>query len=629
MSLTQNIDFVNSLDGRLKVLEGKKPVYQLPQGTKSVEYRTLPSANGDSIASSQYVLQLQQNQILGNYLIEETVIDITLNVTATQGNIRPFQEGYFAPKFMPLTYATSTLQLVINGNSINISPADILNPLWAFNKSVDLDGRDLPTCSLLDAFSAYTAGATTFDTITGSLKNPLLGYFASTYGIMGRSCVELVQMDNTVLTANTAADRHYKFIVREPIWTGVTSLTTNYDGFVGATNVQIVRNFTSSNLVGKLINYFAPGNVGVNSTKVAFSEQRLYYVLMTPDDDVKIPYPTYYPLISYDTLGQSRVPAVNNGATITANSSSIALNYVPKCLYVWVAAPASTRTITDTAAPGFQITNVNISYNGVGGQFAGMAPIQIYSEFCARQGFVKSFFETGVIPNLATDDPTAPTNTFGAFGSVLRIDASQLPLPWDKVSVGSEWQSTLQVSVQCKNITGANFAVGDAYLYVQVVNDGVLCIPDFNSAVVYKGILNPEDVQKIRKSAPYETDYHPALAGSFFKRLLNNVKKVGKYALENKDTLINLAKGAHKALASGRKVHHRKSHKKASALLGGKRRHHRRHSRMMGGNMIDDSFDDSCSDSQCSCNDSDSFTESEDELQGGRIISKADLQRRL
>jgi hypothetical protein len=97
---------------------------------------------------------------------------------------------------------------------------------------------------------------------------------------------------------------------------------------------------------------------------------------------------------------------------------------------------------------------------------------------------------------------------------------------------------------------------------VQVVNDGVLCIPDFNSAVVYKGILNPEDVQKIRKSAPYETDYHPALAGSFFKRLLNNVKKVGKYALENKDTLINLAKGAHKALASGRKVHHRKSHKK-------------------------------------------------------------------
>ena len=45
--------------------------------------------------------------------------------------------------------------------------------------------------------------------------------------------------------------------------------------------------------------------------------------------------------------------------------------------------------------------------------------------------------------------------------------------------------------------------------------------------------------------------------------------------------------------------------------------------------MIDDSFDDSCSDSQCSCNDSDSFTESEDELQGGRIISKADLQRRL
>jgi hypothetical protein len=319
---------------------------------------------------------------------------------------------------------------------------------------------------------------------------------------------------------------------------------------------------------------------------------------------------------------------------------------VPRAIYCWLAVPNATKSIVVnnpaggnfayndvldwSDCPGYQATYLSLSFNGTGGIFSSItSPIQLYEEFMGRQGYCKQYCETGYVT--AIQQANNGVMNIGTYGSVIRIDGSQLPLDWTKYTIGSTLNANLQVTMRGTNLSSV---ANTPTLFVQVINDNLLEIDGPTSAHIYNGLLNPEEVMAIRKSAPYDNSYQPIIGSGLFDKFKDKLKRVAKYVVDNRDKILPLVKGA-----VGSKLHHRRhrSRKHGSALVAGARRHRRHHLR--GGNLNDnesDSYSDSYSDTD-SYMDTDSMDySSEDEheapksiLKGGKLISKSALQKRL
>ena len=663
-NLLQELDFCNSIDSRLRVLDNVKPKFELPRGVQNATWFNQTNQNANSVTSTQYQLYLNQNQICSDYFIEE--VDMTFNFTYTgNGNATlPFIQGAFGPRFMPLTNASQSIQIVINGQPVQVNCQDMLSVVCAFNKHPSYAGVDLPCCSELDVYSDLIAvGNQVQATLTNSINSPLGPYFNSTYGFDPRfGSVQYVPfiappeapgnvayptngIDNRPVTVgNQVYTRSIRFIIREPIFTGVTSMTLEQSGgYLSATNIQITRNWVS-NMAAKMFNY-AP-IAQYNSVKVVINSASLYYQVYVPNDSAKLPAITFYPLVDYGIQSQTVGVLTNPGASDTINSQTLSLNVVPRCIYCWVTIPDSVKAITDTQCPGYQITNLQVSFNGVGGQFSSMkSTIELYDEFMGRAGCVKRFEETGYATKI---EAGVTTNVnYGLWGSCLRIDSSILAgINWDQYSVGTQFNANLQIQVTFTNLRNtANIPS----LFIQVVNDGLLMIDGPNSASVLKTVLDVADVMAVRSTKPTEFTHHPMMGGSFFGKIGNFFKKayskvlkpVGTLIYNNRDKLLPLAKAAATKFGLGR---HRKQHRKksirkhGSAMLAeGLRRHRKRHH--YRGGALEESDDERSCDSNCSCDDysdSESYSDSsdtedmiEEPKRGGAIISKSNLRNRL
>ena len=109
---------------------------------------------------------------------------------------------------------------------------------------ISYDGIELPCCSTLDVFTDLNPAAAQFALQTGSFHNKLNSYFSSTYGSQPRfGTIQVVSLDNATMPQNATTAGVFGFIVREPVFTGVTSMTLEQSGgFLSATNVEITRN---------------------------------------------------------------------------------------------------------------------------------------------------------------------------------------------------------------------------------------------------------------------------------------------------------------------------------------------------------------------------------------------------
>lgn len=653
MSLLNELDFVNSIDKRIRVTQNKKHTYELPKGTRNVSFFNQPSQNLNSTTSTQYNLYLNENQILSDYLVEQIRFRVDFSFTnATANPVSPFGQGsgFISPRVLPLFNITDSLNCTINGVPIQINCQN-MTPLLAFNKDPSTMGRDLPCCSNLDVYCDYQAGNPLYAGEQGSINNPLLDYYSSTYNQQPRmASIEITTLDNTNIPANTAdVVRSFIFTITEPIISGVTSFTyEDAGGFLSANNVQITRNFVS-NLVQKLINYFPQLNGGNNpiltyNTTVTNESAILYYQVYTPDNSVPLPTRTFYPVIDYSQRTKTAYQgnwAPNFSDSIT--SQTISLNYVPKAIFVYLAKDDGQLTLTDMQTPHFQITGLNVSFNGVGGQFSGVTTSnEVYNEFCGRQGFIKSFTETGRTQLLQDN---GAIRQIGLYGTVIRIDSTSLSgIDWDKYSVGSQINMNFQVKVTATN--NSQVATPNVNLFVQVVYDNVLEITAPNGAQLYKSILDIQGVEDVRRNKPLEFTHEPLMASGLFgkikeglKKLYSKGKAVHKFLGENKEALgkaVGLAKGAVSAYQGGAKMkkrHSKKHSKRGSALLAGALvKHRRRHHRYRGG-AVDESESEysdysECSDPECSCNEY-SDSEYEDEMVGGSLIGKSQIQQRL
>jgi hypothetical protein len=560
MDLQEQIDFVNSYPRELRVMTHKKPTYELPKGVKAVDYQKV-SSNVTGNTGTQYTINCNSNQIISDYITEEISFTVSFSANnGTAGAITLLNQGNWAPRCLPIESATSSSQVTINGSTVAINSQDVIYALMSFNKTPEIATRDLP-CSMLDTYTDLVgtqggapAGAPAFASMVGSIQNQMLDYYSSVYGMIPRvSDVKITALTNPQAAA--AANQNYSvtFIVRQPIITGVTSLShETSSGIMGCTVLQFQRTFTS-NLAQRLVEVYVPANVNItNLTATVNGASTLYYTLYSVPDDYVIEYPLWYPVTDYGT--SSSIPAqtaVASGANVTISSIPLQLDRVPRAVYVWVANPGSGKSITSSDAPGYQIQNLAVSAFGVGGQFSSCQPYQLYERFCGGAGCMKAFSETGAISTIVAAGGVGALTQTGAYGSVLRIDATDFSgIPWDQVSVGSAFQCNIQVQVTATNLSGANKTPS---LFIQVIHDSMLSIQSPTSSQLFKAILTKESVKQIRDTKPYEFVHDRMLGGNFLGDLWSGVKDVAKSAWDHRGDIANVVKTVAPMVGLGKK----------------------------------------------------------------------------
>jgi hypothetical protein len=618
-----SVDYVNSVDHKFRAMIGENLKLEVKKGVKSVSFLNQTSNNNLSTTSTQYDFTLNQNQILCDYMVERCTFNVAMtftvanNAAVPEEGIAPFVQGNIAPRVLPLTNASQSISIRLNSQSITVDPQDIITPLLSFNKPNSYVGRDLPCAGTIDTTTDFASGAVNFDSEVGSLKNPLLDYFSSTSGFNPRfSDVEVSILQNLKIAKNTSGTLNFQFTTHEPIFTGVTSLSLDQmSGFTGLTSVNITRNFVS-NLVERLINWVSPNQyLTLTNTVVSLATVPvLFYALYTPESDYLTTFPQYYPMVNYylsrtPNTGGQVMSAVTN--VFNFNSGNISLSQVPRCIYVWCALPNAGKHSAQSDAPGMYITNMNLTYGGQSGQFSSIISRQeFYQHFMSSQGSIIQYHESGYIsyingvpvpdagPNVA---PINSVGLLGGFGTVLRIDATQLGgIDWNNYSVGSPFNSQLTITCTATAMGKTAWAQTNPQipnLFVLVVNEKTLRIDGPSSATLVDGLLDAQTVASIRATGKYEYQDLPMMGGgrdmNRHKRKIgagiwDKLKHIGRFAWNNKDHIVNVGKAA-------------------APLFGGKKKSSKR--RMYGGSLDE--------------------SDSEDEYCGGALVSKIELQRRL
>jgi len=239
------------------------------------------------------------------------------------------------------------------------------------------------------------------------------------------------------------------------------------------------------------------------------------------------------------------------------------------------------------------------------GNFASASPVVLYQEFGANQGIQKSWAESGTV--------TVQGVQVGAYGTVFRIDGSQLPIDWQKYSVGSPYKQQLQFTVQ-----GTALRTDTFQLYVQICDSGYYELSGVD-CVSRIGIANPEIVATAR-AQDKNFEAHHATFGGALSHAMRRVHHGFKKAMAG---VSHRLVPAHKG--KGGKVHRRKVHHK-------RRRGHGEADKDCGCD-----YNEHCDTCEEFCDECNPFSQSESEFseyeepvkKGGRAITKSMIAQRL
>lgn len=609
--LANGLEFYNSVPQRFEVLNGQKPQVGLPMSIKSANYYALPSSFGTtSSTGTQYVITGQPNVLYSKYFLEEATIKVSgkliVNGAGAVDEDACIVDGFSGVRSMCLTNMTQSLSMQINGKTITFSPQDSLLALLSFNKTAELQGHDLVSASMLEAFADVKDATKTSQAACPT--NPYRDYFNTVFsGNIGNlATVELIGIENPQATVGAGGhDWSMTFKVREPIICGATDLVNKDSGCFSNVNTLQFNRVFGSKLFERVWKY-APAmatnvfgiNVSLTNTAIEVTNSTLYYAAFSPIDSFK-PKIQYHHFTNYDAIQQFKssvafqpwTGANQPSANVqTISSGNIQISRIPKALYIWVAMPNAEKTVTSSDAPGFHITNIELNYNNQPGIFSSMRDVQIYQEFMNVQGYVKTYAETlhGWQMVRGADYAAVAGSACGLYGSVLRIDGTQLAaaINWDKLTVGSDYTSNLSVNVTAYNLAST---ARTPTLFVLPVYDSWLVLDTNNTANIVNGVLDSADVEKVRASGNYEYELQPAIGAGLLGR---HGKKIVGYLKKH------LGKSKGGAIEGGKMVKvSRKSHSR----------------RYKGGSLHDD----------------DEWESDHDEYEGGNILTKADIRRRM
>ena len=627
-----SVEFVNSYPSIFANADKKfgKPVMRLPHGAASVTYKVQQSTGQSLGSGTSYNINISENNLISNYLLEQMTIQFQVNVNNTSGQAyTPTLETLCCPNFMPLLMNSTMLQVQLNGQAFTINPQNWVDKILTFNKLPDMSEYDLSMCpNGLDIFSTYPASAAAGNPVYGSqsgtVKNPFGDFSTSTYGNTPRwSQVTDISITPALASIATGANQTYTivFTVTEPILNPTTAMTVESARcWANLNTLAVTRNFlTNADVGSRLVKCIQTPVAGIAQSIVAGSIQLvgnnspvLLYTQYTVDESFDVPKETTYPLTNYQALYPSNPITLGTvGTTQIFTSPSIPLQYVPACIYVWIGKSQNASNIAYASeAPGFRIKSISMDYV-TSGNFASCSEVVLYQEFADKQGIQKSYAEFGNVLIQGVN--------VGAYGSVYRIDGSQLPIDWSKYTVGSPYNQQLQFTV-----SGFNLRADSFQLYVQVVDQGIYTLSG-TDCISRIGVASVDIVKTARSQDKNFDAHHPTFGGALshaMRRVHHGFKKMALHKLV--PAVVHHAK---KAIAG--KIHRKKVH------------HRRRRGRGEADKECGCDYDEHCNDCLVDCdecnNNADDFSESEyseydDEpvkKVGGRAITKSIIAKRL
>ena len=587
-------DAVNALEYSMAVLNGNKPLFLLPKSFSSVQYMNTPSLTGAGNSNqTQYYFQLAQDNLLSNYMYEEVQFrcDITtVNSTDVSANVSFNSVGIVAPKFMPLNRITSSLQTQLNATPLVSQPTEIMDALFAFNKSPEMPAW--VSCQQQDRYSDLpTGGGTLGQSAYASLVNPMLDYFSKSYGFTPRMATQVDLMDNLEVPANSTVQNRFWFTVREPILSGVHALTNDQAlCWAGLQSFKLTRTF-SSNINNAVLNVLPSWNsvneaddeVALTCTGVTVAVQSptLYYTIITPLNSDTIPSTTYYKFTNYQNLQQfpcnKALPAYDENSDrleqqVLQTSPQYTMTYVPSCIYLWASSKQQSAKLFSDTHTFLSITSLSLSVYSNNSQFNSMLPVQLYQEFSAKQGYNYEFFESGGITSLnETNNTNGLISRIGGVGSVLRIPVTSLiGIDWSKYSVGSALPTNMNFTIGLMNPSQNAIDANQAYISMLPIYEDCIVNEGYRTSI-YPTLLTDEQFKQVR-ALPYKYDlFHPIMgAGNLFRDVISGIKKGTKWVKENKNELRDIAQKVKKITGLGRKKTSRRgSHHSTHRMHGG------------------------------------------------------------
>ena len=601
-------------------------------GPRTMANMKLNSASNQSLNSLyNIILPGTMTSAISSYLVEETKLKFSVTFTNSLGAdiviVNP--AGGFSINSAGLNSATATLNTQIGNQSINIQPALLTPVLTSYVNLLDLHkSLQLPATS--DEYVDFNFASTASPNgLSECLDSPFNNFASATPLQVSPYCsviIESITGNNANLTIATGASSTVEivFTIRGPLFNGFFSMNKKDEFMIpGVSQIQINKNMLS-NAISRLIRFQLPQATTATASNASFYSATfklepvaipiLYYQVYTFDNKIA-PKEVHYKFLDYNSVN---VQSVKNNSTPNAveqgTSQNINFSNVPSCIYLYVAdnvvssnqlnqtvsspsTPAGTTTspatyVENSSVPGTQFTNLTINYgnNQIVQQL--VTDRQIYDALMAPYSTIP-YYKTG-------KNTIVGTNVFqqvGRVGHVLRIDVSELQLNWSELANSCPASLPFQITYALNNLSSSR-ASRDLVLTIVPVYERYMSISEnvVNSTYSY---LTPQIINKLDSELdtifinPEHMLGGRMLAGAWYNnwndfvdgasnlasKAWDSAKDIGRFAWDNKDAIA-----------------------KALPLLGLGKKSHKK-----GGEM----------------------SESDDDLEGGKLIKKKELKKKL
>jgi len=616
MSLIQGVQFKPSVSKKFGVLNSIKeePTWYIPKTWNSILYNQVQSTNGLSTSQLQFPLNnINQNYLLGNCPIIKCQYQFSGNMAnASGGTLSPLQPGLAAPNAFPLAKSTQSSICNLGGGQILTACQDFFAVAVSSHTEFFKDLTTWSGCAT--SCDTYAFGSTPPDG-AALVKNPLGAYGTSVYGNIGRlGQAKITGYSNTAIANNANGDFSVNWTSYEPVFNGMLcfdpAAETCISGLV-ANGSFIQLNLV--NLNGNAFKYEAETGTTLSAGySVTFTAVPVLYYMLYDPYPVVPPKLSFYKALTFNNRSQSQATTPNGDGSIqlTVNFQDTLIN---KCVYIWISENlAANKLPTDGDAPGWNITNLQFQYANQPSQFTTFDEYALYKYFMADQGSIKGWTETSYSTSYKEDSVVNTLDAlkdFSLYGSVLRIPAEMIT-GYDRslYGVGAAYLQNLSVTVTAQ-FNGLAADADASYLFVQCVDEDLVKIE--NGVLIdigTTGLVTSSIVASTNADTPVILGDDELVGGSIFSKIGSLAKKAHAHYQKNKETYHAIANAALEHPLAQKAI----GHVVGKLGLGGKM-HHRRHMSHRRGRGLAGSDEDY----------------SEDEMQGGSLISQSEINNRL
>lgn len=508
MSLNINpITVKKVIDPRLEINENRH--YVAVKGSLVNSWQQFPATNINN-SSFQISCNPPSRDIAISRLVYKRVqFIVTVTGTNTSGGVL-LNDGYVAPRAMPLTCVTQSESITLNNDTITQAP---VQQYWRAllryrNDFENRFGQFSLAPSMLDQFQSYAEGA-------GTVRNPLAKYgdnsFEQTRGGFSGFTIDPQVPGNTTATVRLTT---VEPILVSPFVFGEGS--NFYSAFAGIQNMSYTATVGNLQRVLSLVQgQGAPaGTIVLNTPSVSVESASLYFNYLTPDPTMPIPRnieTSYFSVVSYPTRTTAPIAP---GGRVSITMNSIQVTSIPKRIYVFAKKDDSLETAFTSDTYLSLTTDANpltLTWNN--NQFLSQATAPDLYNIAVKNGCNSSYSQW--TKNV---------------GSVIALDAG---LDWGLYSNEAPGViGNYQLGLTCQFENTSNEIVVPT-LYVVVVYEGVFNIIDGNCSHMI-GVLSPQDIMSATAEPSGSYKQSQDIYGGSWKSVTDFFKKGLGYAKQHK-----------------------------------------------------------------------------------------------